>query len=267
MLGRLLLVTSLQPVSVSGALTRYDVGRSQRLRPGISGSAWSQPMTEPRMALARPRLVQQVRSLPRLAKVEPRGLPDRLERHDGRLLDAFDLPQLDWWRVKDAAQAAEAGEKRLGRQLHVAARDGEGEQQFDDLVVGEAGQTGTREPMSQPLPVAFLVRWGHAGHRSPSTWRQMGTSAPDWRPTTRRAVGPVRSRATLSRAAVPVRPAPRALAAVVRAAAPASAPSERWSAEPCASPAQPAGQAGTDGTRHAVRDETGGATSPPRTAT
>ena len=40
-------------------------------------------------------------------------------------------------RVENAPDAAETGEQRLGGGLHVTARDGEGEKELDDLVVGE----------------------------------------------------------------------------------------------------------------------------------
>lgn len=86
------------------------------------------------------------------------------DRRDGS--NAFDLLQLFDGSIQDCAEVAEPGDEGLCRPLDVRARDGEGEQQLDDLVVVEAFESRPDEPLTESLAMAVivLVGYGENGH-------------------------------------------------------------------------------------------------------
>ncbi len=82
--------------------------------------------------------------------------PDPVNGGDGA--NAFDFLQLLDRGVEDPAEVAETVDQLLGTLLHVGPWNRQGEQQLDNLIVGEPVETRLLEPCPQALAMAVKIR-------------------------------------------------------------------------------------------------------------
>jgi hypothetical protein len=93
----------------------------------------------------------------------PAGEPFRRGFHDlqverDALADTLYIGQQVRGRGENLGEGAEPPDQALGDRLHVPARDGPEQEEFDELVIGEALAPGLRETRAQPFAMAEVVR-------------------------------------------------------------------------------------------------------------